>query len=134
MRHSNAFLCAAIGAFICGCYSWSPTEIPATAGPLPGNPKYVEVTRADATSVTVRDPVMSADSLAGYTYIRGQGDVRLAIPRTDIKNLNISTFSGAKTTAAVLGVGTAAVFVLYLALRNSELWTECTPGPCERIR
>ncbi len=130
MTHSKALPFVALGAFACGCYSWSTINTPVATGPLDGNPKYVQVTRADATSVTLRDPVMSADSLVGFSYIRGQGDVRLAISKTDIKNLKTSRFSAERTVGAVVGVGAVAAFALYLALRNTDLWTTCTPSPC----
>jgi hypothetical protein len=121
MRESNALLYAALVAFVSGCHNWTPTEIPSTAGPLAGNPKQVQVTRTDGTSVTLTHPVVSADSLAGSTYVRGQGDVRLAIPKAEITNVKASTFNGAKTAGLVVVIAAASVGVLYLALMNSEL-------------
>jgi len=130
MKNPDALLFGALAVLACGCYSWSTINTPVATGPLDGNPKFVQVTRTDATSVTLRDPVMSADSLVGQSYIRGQGDVRLAISKTDIKNLKTSTFSAERTVGAVVGIGAAAAFALYLALRNTDLWTTCTPSPC----
>ena len=121
MTKAQALMLAAVVAFVSGCHNWLPTEVPASAGPLAGNPKQVQVTRADGTSVTLTNPGMSADSLVGFTYIRGQGNVRLGIPKTDIKNLATPTFNAARTAGLVVGIAAATVGLLYLALRNSEL-------------
>jgi len=102
--------------------------MPPTGGALPGNPKQVQVTRVDGAYVTLRDPVISADSLVGFTYIRGQGNVRLVIPKTDIKSLNASTFSSGRTAGLVVGIAAAAAGALYLALRNSDLQPIYTPN------
>ncbi|HJP85956.1 MAG TPA: hypothetical protein VJ852_08205 [Gemmatimonadaceae bacterium] len=128
MMKPGAFLLGALAACVCGCYNWSPTEMPPTGGALPGNPKQVQVTRVDGAFVTLRDPVISADSLVGFTYIRGQGNVRLAIPKTDIKSLNASTFSSGRTAGLVVGIAAAAAGALYLALRNSDLQPIYTPN------
>jgi len=130
MTHSNAFLFAALGAFVCGCYSLSPRQIPPTAGPLAGNPRQVQVTRVDGAVVTLRDPAFSADSLVGFTYIRGGGNVRLAISKTDIKSLSASAFSASRTAGAVARVAAASAVVLYIALRNSKLEPSCSPNVC----
>lgn len=126
----RAALIVAILGVVSGCYTWSATEIPATEGPWPGNPKYLHVTRSDGTAVSLTHPVVSADSVFGSTYIRGQGTVRLAIPKTDIRNLSASTFSGTRTAGAVIGATAGALVALYIALSNSSIGPGCQPAIC----
>ena len=130
MTNAKRFLAAALAGVVCGCYSFAPAEIPATAGPLPGNPKHVEVTKSDGTTETLFNPVMGADSLVGSKYISGQGNVRLAIARTDITNLKASTFSPQKTVGGVILFSGLALVGLYIALSHSTLGTPCQPAIC----
>lgn len=129
MTRTHALLFAAFGAFASSCYTSSPLEIGPSPSPLVGNPRQVQVTRKDGTSVTLMHPVMSADSLVGSTYVRGQGNVRVAIPGSDVKNLQTSTFSGTRTVGLILGIVAAAAVLLYIALANSTL-DACNPATC----
>jgi hypothetical protein len=120
MTNSKALVVAALLPFVAGCHNWSPTEIPATAGPLAGNPPRVQVTITDGSRMIVVNPVIGADSLIGYTSLRRVGTVRLAIPTTRITALDVPKFNALGTAVLILGVGLAA-FVLSVALLVSSL-------------
>lgn len=100
----------AVGA----CHTWSPTQVPAPALPLEGNPQEARVTRTDGSVILLRSPFVKGDTLVGFTDLRAANTAdRVAIPVAEIKTVQTQKVNIFGTTALLLIVGAAAVAVFY---------------------
>ena len=107
-------LVGSLSLLIAGCHTWTPGQVPTPAQPLEGNPAHVRVILNDGTPpIVILKPFMSADSLIGakYTGLRGT-PVRVAIPVTQIKTLEVPRFSTVRTLGLLVGLSVPAYFVI----------------------
>lgn len=110
------FILLTVGA----CHSWSPTQVPAPARPLEGNPQEARVTRTDGSVILLRSPFVKGDTLVGFTDLRAASTAdRVAIPVAEIRTVQTRKVNILGTTALLLIVGAAAVAVFYAS--NSAL-------------
>jgi len=119
MTLSRVFLLGALVTSAAGCHDWYRTQVPAPAGSLAGNPSQVRVTLTNGISVVLRDPMVSADSLFGSTYMGAGDPVRLGVPLAQVKSVDAMKFTVFGTIAMLLGL--SLVILTFLGL-------EAAPG------
>jgi len=128
-RYLTLSLCL---AGLTACRGWHHAGKPAPDGRFEGNPEVVRVTRtqgpmptrecmANRSTVTLHGPRIHGDSLIGY-FDRDSRE-RVAIPMSDITNVETSRVDKLRTTGAVLGgavVTYVVVFLLFMATVMSK--------------
>jgi hypothetical protein len=94
----------ALSAFLLsstGCHSWVTTTVP-TQGRLQGNPRVVRVVLSRPNSVqTLRDPVVSGDSLIGFSGTSAN-PAQVTVPLSQIARVQTWSFSVARTAGLAL--------------------------------
>lgn len=115
--------CEMLFLVLLSCHSWSPTKVPAPGRTLEGNPSQVRVVLMDGTAMVLRNPSLSADTLTGDTrFDVKSGSVRIAIPTTRIKTLEVPRVSGPGTAGLIVALGIAA-FVAFVVLAATGMST-----------
>ena len=109
---------------VAACHGWSTTETPTPARQLAGNPQRARVVLTDGSTILVKNPSISADTLIGTADLAGTDSVvRVAIPMTRIKTLEVPKLSFLRTTGFIIVVAVAAfaayVFWIFLNLDNN---------------
>ena len=114
-------LVGSLSLLIAGCHTWTPGQVPTPAQPLEGKPAQVRVILNDGTpAIVIMNPLISADSLIGakYTGLRGT-PVPVAIPVTQIKTLEVPSFSTVRTLGLLVGLSVAALLVTAYIIASS---------------
>ena len=119
-----------LAAHLAGCYSMRTTTISPTEIIADEQPSTVRVTLTDGTQLTLEDPTTRNDSISGFVSISAAGTIELADGRrmtvtdpttetvfstvalSDVRSLEVRSFSEGKTWALVLGVPVGLLGVL----------------------
>ena len=99
----------AASCLLVACQSWR-----SSSRPLPeivaDQRSQVRVTRNDGGVFTLRDPRLSGDTLIGV-LASSAANGTIAIPRAEIRSLEIRRFDGLKTAGLIAGVGATAILI-----------------------
>ena len=103
-----------VALHLSACYWWEPTTLTPPQVIEAESPSQVRLTRLDGEQVTIRDPVMRADSIAGQA---GREPVSVAV--SDVQLLDLMYLQVGQTIGSVLLgaiVATALIAPLFCCL------------------
>lgn len=93
------------------CYSWATATAPA-AGQVTERPRTVRVVRSPPGSVlTLTDALVVGDSLTGFSGTAAN-PVRVAVPLSEVSQIQTMKFSAARTTVLALVLTPVALAIL----------------------
>jgi len=78
------------------------------------HPKRIRVSRADSTKIVLRNPSVIGDSLVAVD----RGDRRVAIPLTQLTQVEVEKTDGGKVVFGVVGGVAGAVLLVYLFAKS----------------
>ena len=108
-----------------GCQTWHVQGI-APESLLATQPRTIRVTRTDGSRVVVEDPVLRSDTVSGLIADRREGEQQVAIPITEVQQVEIPRFSVERTVGLFAGLG-----ALVLATIAITFAIACSRGQCD---
>jgi hypothetical protein len=78
------------------------------------HPKRIRVSRADSTKIVLRNPSVIGDSVVAVD----RGDRRVAIPLTQVTQVEVEKTDGGKVVFGVVGGVAGAVLLVYLFAKS----------------
>jgi hypothetical protein len=78
------------------------------------HPKRIRVSRADSTKIVLRNPSVIGDSLVAVD----RGDRRVAMPLTQLTQVEVEKTDGGKVVFGVVGGVAGAVLLVYLFAKS----------------
>ena len=96
--------------FMAGCMHWSGLTPDATVK----RPAILRLHLHDGSVITVREAVVSEDSIVGAPWGGGVAGSRVAVARAHVDRIEIGEKDALRTTGLVLGIVVAAVGALVL--------------------
>jgi hypothetical protein len=109
----HALTALAVSLSLVACRSWRSPSLPLPEV-VADHPSQVRVVRSDGGRFTLRQPRLSGDTLIGE-LASSSAKGTIAIPRGDIRSLEIRRFDGLKTAGLIAGVGATAILIAAVA-------------------
>ena len=95
------------------CRTWQPVGVPDARGSETQG-RNVRVILADGSRVAMRDVVTQGDSIVGYSDTPERQ--RIAIARSNVRQLEARKIEGDRTAALVVGIGLGALALAAVAV------------------
>lgn len=109
---SRALVVLVCLALLSACTGWHTRNAPPAQAVSEGNPRTVRITRTDGSTLVLRDPQVTGDSIAGVSV---RTDSRVAVALTDVDEVQTREVSALRTGGAALAVGLVTVSALTVA-------------------
>jgi hypothetical protein len=122
---------AAMAVHLGGCATWKVQELAPEQVIAEQTPDLVQVTKTDATRLTIWEPRVSGDSLAGLTepddamWAAGRSPpqkVPVSIPLEEIRHVAVRRDDAVWVAAGITGVALAAVLLYVGLVKPMEEW------------
>ncbi len=114
----HALTALAVSLPLVACRSWRSPSLPLPEV-VADQPSQVRVIRNDGGRFTLRRPRLSGDTLIGELASSSDKGT-IAIPRSDIRSIELRRFDGLKTVGLIAGVGATAVLIAAVGYDQSS--------------